>query len=381
MKQWQETAGIFCRLAEITAAGDAAAVACVVQISGSAYRRPGARFLIAPDGSTRGGVSGGCLEEDVRRFGLMSIEDGSCRLLHYETGADDDPLWGLGLGCNGEVDIFVGPTSRPGFAAALSDVRELLDGNDLFVMLTIVRNGRESGAALEGRIFHVPAGAEDVVIETGDRALDTALGAAARDALASGRSRVVEVDGVRAFVEVFEPPPQLVLVGAGDDAMPMAESAASVGFRVVVVDHRPAYLTPERFPSAHKLVRAQPEDPGDAIPAGADTFVVLKTHNLVRDKEWARRFVATPVPYIGLLGPRARCEEIAEAAGASAAGASTAGGQNDPARFFGPIGLDLGAEGPEQVGIAVVAELLAVRAGRSPGHLKNREAPIHDPES
>jgi xanthine dehydrogenase accessory factor len=151
--------------------------------------------------------------------------------------------------------------------------------------------------------------------------------------------------------------------------MPMAASAAAVGFRVVVVDHRPAYLTPERFPAARRLVRALPEDESDGITTDADTFVVLKTHNLVRDKAWAHRFAATPVPYIGLLGPRARCEEVAEEAGGST-----------PDKFFGPIGLDLGAEGPEQVGIAVVAELLAVRSGRPPGHLKDREAPIHDPE-
>jgi len=152
--------------------------------------------------------------------------------------------------------------------------------------------------------------------------------------------------------------------------MPMVASAAQVGFRVVVVDHRPAYLTTERFPAAWRLIQARPEDDGEAIPTTADTFVVLKTHNLVRDKAWAHRFLTTPIAYLGLLGPRARCAEIADEAPA-----------DQRHRIFGPIGLDLGAEGPEQVGLAVVSELLAVRAGRAPGHLKDREAPIHDDPS
>ncbi len=372
MKRWQETGEIFGRLADLTESGQHAAIACVVNIAGSAYRRPGARFLIAPDGSTAGGISGGCLEEDVRRTGLDAIGDGTCRLLHYETGTDDDPLWGLGLGCNGEVDVFVAPTSRPGLLGAFAHARGLFAGDAPFTMITLIADETSADRSLEGRVFltETDAGQHPHAVDrpdTGNAALDAELAAAATAALADGRSSVVEVDGVRAFVEVFSPPPDLVVCGAGDDAMPLVASAAAVGFRVVVVDHRPAYLARERFPSARRLVQARPDDDAGAIPVTEDTFVVLKTHNLERDKAWARRFVDSPVPYLGLLGPRARCEEIAEEAGAA-----------DRSRIFGPVGLDLGAEGPEQVGMAVVAELLAVRSGRRPDHLRDREAPIHD---
>ena len=123
----------------------------------------------------------------------------------------------------------------------------------------------------------------------------------------------------------------------------------------------------ERFPDAWRLVEALPDDDGEGIPNREGTFVVLKTHNLERDKAWARRFAASRPAYLGLLGPRARCEEVAAEAG---------DGVSD--RVFGPVGLDLGAEGPEQVGISVVSELLAVRAGRPPGHLRDRQSPIHD---
>jgi xanthine dehydrogenase accessory factor len=277
------------------------------------------------------------------------------------------------LGCNGEVDVLVTPTARAGVAEALERFQHMLSGDTAFAVVTLLGGPEAADSPLDGRIFipasiFIPAnGADD---GAGDAELDDALRAAADAALAEGRSQLVELKGRRAFIEVFAPPPLLVLCGAADDAMPMVASAALVGFRVVVVDHRAAYLTTERCPAAWRLIEARPEDAAEAIPATDDTFVVLKTHNLVRDKAWARRFLTTPIAYLGLLGPRARCEEIADEAAA-----------DQRHRIFGPIGLDLGAEGPEQVGMAVVSELLAVRAGRAPGHLKDREAPIHDDSS
>ena len=364
MKHWQETKTILDRLAELTAADQRAAIACVVRISGSAYRRPGARFLIAADGSTLGGISGGCLEEDVRQTGLGVIETGECRMLHYETGNDDDALWGLGLGCDGTVDIFIVPGNHQGYPKVFNQLLELLDGDSPFTVLTIIGDASSGNAGeFNERI---------VVLETDPdqpqcTGLDEEFLALARVATNNGVSRTIEAKGMCAFVELFEPPPYLVICGASDDAIPMVRSAADAGFRVVVLDHRPAYLVPERFPNAWRLIETLPGDDVE-IPATTDTFVVLKTHNLARDKEWAQRFLATPVPYLGLLGPQGRCEEIVEEVT-----------EHDRKRIFGPVGLDLGAEGPEQVGLSVVSELLAVRSGRSPDHLKNRDAPIHDP--
>jgi xanthine/CO dehydrogenase XdhC/CoxF family maturation factor len=141
--------------------------------------------------------------------------------------------------------------------------------------------------------------------------------------------------------------------------------AAAAGFRVVVVDHRSAYLTAERVPEAWKRLPLRPEEPGE-LPSGRDTFAVVMTHSLKRDTEWVRRLLAADVSYIGLLGPRARTSRILEEAGAPAQG-----------RVFGPVGLDLGADGPEQVALSIVAELLAVRSGREPRHLREREVALH----
>ena len=376
MKHWQETGEILARLARLSEADEPAALACVVEISGSTYRRPGARFLVEGAGTTRGGVSGGCLEEDVRQNGLRVIEDGRCRLLHYETGNDEDTIWGLGLGCDGAVDVFVQPATSGGFAEAAGALRDLLAGDQSFAVVTVLgptaadqdeaggEDASKSGA-LTGRVLVVSGGAVEAGT-TGDDARDSELLATAAACLAEGTSKVVSTAGVRAFVETLRPAPTLFVCGAGDDAMPLVCSAAQVGFRVVVVDHRRGYLTADRFPDAGQLVRADPEDGIDDLPIDNDSFVVLKTHNLVRDKAWTQQFLASPASYIGLLGPRARCHEIAETVGDA-----------DRDRLYGPVGLDLGAEGPEQVGLAVVAELLAVRARRRPRHLRGCEASIH----
>jgi xanthine/CO dehydrogenase XdhC/CoxF family maturation factor len=366
MKQWQETCDILARLAELTDSGQEAAVACVVDISGSAYRRPGARFLIAADGSTLGGISGGCLEEDVRQNGLRALDDGNCRLLHYETGDDDDPLWGLGLGCNGAVDVLVVPSSRAGFVAAAHRSRGLLAGDHAFAVVTIVDNPQGGDTTLEGRVL-LPGTDLQPPPTSGDAARDAALAAAAAEVLSGGRSKLVEAGGVRAFIDAFVPPPALVVCGAGDDARPLVSYAAQVGFRVAVVDHRPAHLTHQRFPDAWRLIEALPEDEAVGLPTGPESYVVLKTHNVVRDKAWARRLADHSPAYLGLLGPRARCEEIA----------AETGDALREERIFGPVGLDVGAEGPEQVGLCIVAELLAVRAGRAPQHLRDRKEAIH----
>jgi xanthine/CO dehydrogenase XdhC/CoxF family maturation factor len=167
------------------------------------------------------------------------------------------------------------------------------------------------------------------------------------------------------FVEVLTPPPRLLVCGAGDDARPFASFAAAAGFRVIVVDHRAAYLTAERFPSARGLLPMRPTDPSD-LPAGRDTYAVVMTHSLDRDTEWVRRLLATDVPYVGMLGPRARTDGILEKLGAAGSD-----------RVFGPVGLDLGADGPEQVAVSIVAELLSVWSGRELRHLREREAAVH----
>ncbi|HEY8240959.1 MAG TPA: XdhC family protein [Kiritimatiellia bacterium] len=302
MKSWRETALVFDEMARLKKAGRACALATLTRVEGSSYRQPGARLLIRDDGSILGNVSGGCLEEDLRERAKKVVAAGQPEVVHYDTGSDENTIWGLGLGCNGKIDIYL----QPAPVEHLDEIRAKLAGSEPFALVA------------------------------GD------------------------------FVETLAPPPDLVIAGAGDDAIPLVRLAVDAGFRVTLVDHRKAYLRRKLFRGA-KLVCARAESKTKQIPATAQTLVVIKYHHLEHDKAWYQRFANAPVRYIGLLGPKARRDEILKA--------STI---NHQPFLYGPTGLDLGADGPEQIAVSIVAELLAVVATREPRHLRDRAKPIHE---
>jgi xanthine dehydrogenase accessory factor len=333
MNHWKETAEILSRLAELRAAGRRAALATVVRIVGSTYRRPGAKFLIEETGDTIGSVSGGCLEADVREVAKEVMATGKPSLRHYSTGTDEDVVWGLGLGCNGLVDVFIQPATEGPLAEQAERLRELLAGDSAFAISTVLE-GERAGAT--------------TVVEAG-----------------GAISGVQATAGGQVFVEVLPPPPHLVVCGAGDDARPLVAYAADAGFRVTLVDHRQGLMQPAWFPQAARLVLARPEEPADLPPAGR-SLAVVKTHSLSHDREWVRRLLAAGLPYVGVLGPRLRTEAILREIG-----------HEGDERVFGPVGLDLGADGPRQVALAIVAELLAFVSQREPRHLSASREAIH----
>jgi xanthine/CO dehydrogenase XdhC/CoxF family maturation factor len=339
--------------------GQAPALAVVTEIDGSAYRRPGAKLLIEASGCVVGGVSGGCLEEDVRQVGLAVLRSGCVRALSYDTSSDETTVFGLGLGCGGRVDIAVLPITSALAGGVFAALRDLLDGEAPFALSIPTSEGAPPGM--------LATGARDVLAGTlGDRAIDAAASAAAQAALEARRSARHDLASGQLFTEVLLPPAKLLVCGGGEDARPLVELAASVGFRVYVADHRGAHLAPERFTSARKLFKIRPQHPAPELPCDGGTYAVVKTHSFEHDKAWIQRLLATDVAYIGVLGPKARVHKILTELGA----------QND-GRVFGPVGLDLGADGPEQVALSVVAELLAVSSGHRPGHLRDKEAALH----
>ncbi len=337
MKSWQETTRIFTEVKRCFDADEAVALCTLVRIEGSSYRRPGAKLLIRAGGSLLGQVSGGCLEIDLReRAQHMLAKSAPPALIHYDTGADDNTLWGLGLGCDGKLDAFLQRLDPKRDTHAVEKIMARLIGQDAFALRTLL-DGSRAGA-----------------ISVGPPAPD-------------GKSGIVAANGAREFVDYLEPPPDLVVIGGGDDSIPLVALAADAGFRLTVVDHRSAYLTPERFPDAHRRVHLRAEAGPGSLPAHAYTFVVIKNHAITIDKAWAAQFAQTGVPYIGLMGPQSRREDILE---------SLPPESRD--RVFGPTGLDIRAEGSMQIAISIVAELLAVYAGRTGGFLRQRAGSIHD---
>lgn len=316
--------------------GEAYALATIVSTRGSTYRRAGARLLIAADGEPIGNISGGCLEGDVARIGREVIGSGQPRLVEFDMTADEDAVWGYGLGCNGAIELFVEAT-----AGATASVAALRSGEGSCLITTLT--GRDAGSHL---------------LET-----DGAAAAVLRD----GRPRVKEVDGERVFYEPLLSPLRLLVCGAGHDAIPLVRQAAELGWNVVVVDVRRALLTTERFPSARGFASPDPSAAAEALDPDPRTAVILMSHNYLRDIAHLRSFIDAPVAYLGVLGPRGRTEQMLREVGRPEA----------IERVHAPAGLDIGAEGPEEVAHAILAEILGVTRGRAGGPLRERHAPIH----
>ena len=361
MKQWLETREVLDFLTAARAAGKRAALATVVRVRGSAYRHEGAKLVVAADGSTAGNVSGGCLEQDVREVALQVLNSGEPQLRSYCSSADEIAAWDLGVGCEGQVDVFVELASE-----ARSRERELLEGREPFAVATIV-GMRDAGCGMRRVVT-----ADHAEGDLGSKDLNTRATTLARELLETGgESGIHEIAGRSVFFDVLLPPPQLVVLGAGDDARPLVRFASDVGFRVVVVDRRPGYLTAERFPSAAALVESTGDGLRAALPLDAECYAVVMNHNFADDQAYVRALLKTPVAYVGMLGPRQRTERILRNLAAER--------QGNEGRVYGPVGLDIGTDGAEQVALAVIAEILAVRSGRRARSLRERQAPIHAP--
>ncbi len=360
MKHWKETAEVFGRVTRLLSDGRRAALATVVHTEGSAYRRPGAKLLVEEDGRTIGSISGGCLEGDVRAIALGVMRDRTPRRRRYDTGAEENAAWGLGLGCAGSVELFVQPATEPQAVEAVERVLALFEQGRPFALCTVVGGVPAPGGMLVAGSDGALAGS------TGDAAVDREVARRSAAWIAARTSSLSSVGPVELFVEILIPPPHLLLFGADDDARPICAYASAAGFRVTVVDHRPAFLAPERFPGAERRVALRPEDGAAALPLGPRAYAVVKTHLIAHDREWARRLLSAGAAYVGLLGPRARTREIVREIGA----------EGDD-RIFGPVGLDLGAEGSEQVALSIVAELLAAGSGVEPRRLRGKGATIH----
>ena len=357
---------------DAAARGESMALATVVAIRGSTYRREGARLAIPAEGAPVGTISGGCLEGEVCQIAGDVMREGTTRLLRYDLTADDEAVWGWGLGCNGVIDVFVEPAEQAVQMAGA--IRRAIDEQRELVAVTVIEAPEGSPAAPGARMLVEPDGSVEGSL--GDPALDAAAATAAARAIAEDRSRVASLgQGVDAFVEALVPPIRLLVCGAGHDAIPLVRFAAGMGWRVEVVDDRQAFLTAERFPEATGFVHVdEPALVAEVTQPDRRTYPVVMTHNFMRDKDYLRAFLGTPVPYIGMLGPNTRLVKLLDEL-------RREGYEADPDEMrvvHSPAGLDLGSEGPEEIAWAIIGEILAVRNGREAGFLKDREGHIHD---
>jgi xanthine/CO dehydrogenase XdhC/CoxF family maturation factor len=373
--------------AEARARGERAALATVVGVEGSAYRRPGAKMLITESGQTAGTISGGCLERDVALRAIRVMETGVARLIEYDTRGQEDIVWGLGLGCNGVVRVL------------LESLHEGSAGTGALQFIADCLQARACGACATV-IDVVPnnQGGEDCAVEVGERLLldeklnpcgqslgDEKLAACIRtdalEILAGMRavSRSFEMGAGRAeiFFDVINSPRPLVIFGAEHDAFPLLRQAQTVGWHVTVVDTRARCSTIERFSEADEIALCRASEVAGRVSLTENTAVVVMTHNYLDDVELLRGLLPSPVCYLGILGPRQRTLKLLEEVKADSFGLA----ESEFARLHSPIGLDIGAETPEEIALAIVAEIKAVCVARRGGFLRERNAPIHDEHS
>lgn len=355
--------------------GSSAVLATVARVQGSAYRGAGARALVLPNGRTVGMVSGGCLESDLKLRAEQLTASSEPVLVRYDNTADDEIVWQLGLGCKGVVDVLLERVNA-GELPAFLDVLWLnvQDRRPLVLARVLGGDGLPVGACLaldENGVLLDDIG-------PGNGELDRLIRLDALAALAERHSRVAvyETAAGRAeiFLELLPPPPSLLVCGAGPDAVPLVRLAKEVGWHVEVVDPRAVYASRERFPLADEVVVAAPEDfdLNGNLPDRA--AAVLMTHNYDTDRRFLRVLMDAPLCYIGVLGPRNRTEALLIDLAADGVIVTDQHKQ----RLYAPVGFDLGAETPQEIALAIVAEIQAVFAGRSGHSLRISDRPIHD---
>lgn len=353
-----------------------AALATVVKVSGSTYRQPGARMLITSDGQTVGSISGGCLESDVAQKAQRVIATEETIVVQYDTTDETDIVFGVGLGCRGVVHVlieYIKPLSANSHMAFLA---ECLHGRQIGAIATVFSIAGQVTTQIGDRLMLQQDG--QVTNNIQDPELAVGILEDAGEVLQESRSAVKAYQlangSAEVLIEAIQPPVPLVVFGAGHDAMPLVRIAKELGWHVTVVDSRPAYATLDRFPVADAVILCRPEALADRVPLSDRTVATVMTHNYLYDLKLLEILLPLPLRYIGMLGPKSRTERLLQAL------------QNEGAintdqylsRLYGPVGIDIGADTPEAIALAILAEIQAVLANRSGGFLRDRKGPIHE---
>jgi xanthine/CO dehydrogenase XdhC/CoxF family maturation factor len=318
-------------------------LATVVATAGSTYRKPGARMLIMAD-RYWGLLSGGCLEADLKLHAQEVLDSGVPRAIEYDMRGPDDILFGIGAGCEGAMRVLLEPAG-PGTPAAAA--------------LAVAGRATQAGQPISLVSVHESL---DIPLGTYDAAppLPALLRHAAAQSQSEGASRAMDWEEggrrMRAFVQFLAPPPHVLICGAGPDAQPVASAARNLGWRVSVVDHRPAYAVAADFPGA-EVKLCDPRSLRDSVALERCHAAVVMSHHLPSDASYLRELAQAGVPaYVGLLGPEARRSRLAQELGPVA--------EELRFRIRGPVGLDLGAVTPEGIALAIVGQIHAWLAGR-----------------
>ncbi len=345
---------ILSALQECWKAGSKAALATILSVDGSTYQREGARCLVLEDGQIVGVVSGGCVEADLALHAQSVLETGEAKQVSYDFRNEADEVWGLGVGCNGALTLLIQcfdpVANRAGAEELILEFTRKVETLETYTVATVVTSHSERFRP--GQILYL----------TPDETMANAPG-------------LVELNYsgvfIQVFVEVVTPRPQLYVFGAGPDAAPLTKIGTFLEWRVRVIDHRPTLLAPHRFPGAEVIGVRRTEYTNIPIYAGA--VAVVMTHNYEIDRQLVSHLLKSKASYVGVLGPRKRTDKILT----ELADQGERFSPEDIKRLYAPIGLNLGAESPEEIALAIVAEAQAQTSGRDALPLRSVTGPLH----
>ncbi len=385
------------------------ALATITRTSGSTYQREGAKMLCLDDRTRIGSVSGGCLEADVAAAASAVVDRGIPALIKYDTNAANDNVWGLGLGCNGTVDVLVESldwwrtdAGRRIFVA----ITTCLDAGRRGVLATVLiadgrwpgrierafidSNGEITGSLGRAAVDHFAQEEalrmlrEDSLESAGRGTRATQNTDEGGNLDATSDSPAPESGGIPArpyaegvfslFLDVLVPPARLLIIGSGQDTVPLAQMARTLGMIVTVIDNHPEAALRERAPHADTVVSVETAHLGGAVSFAGRPALILMTHNYAKDRDALAHVLTAEddFAYIGVLGPRSRTQQILD--DLSASGVMLRPGHVAALRT--PIGLDLGARSPAEIALAVLAEVLAVTNRRSAQPLRDKRTSV-----
>lgn len=341
------------------------ALATVVKVEGSSYRRPGARMLITDDGQLTGAISGGCLEGDALRRALYVMQQQQPMLITYDTTDEDDAKLGVQLGCNGIVHILIEPITNA-------------DNNAIELLRRITAKRQD---AVIATLFSITdkkwnkAGTYSLLTEETSFTihLHDTLSADMQQAMIDKSSEIMEYDSVSALIDYLPPAVSLFIFGAGNDAIPLMQMASVLGWQITVIDGRSNYATAIRFPKAGNVLVAKPEEAMRKLLFDANTVIILMTHNYNYDIAMLKHLLPLELPYIGILGPKAKLQRMIDELEEK----GTLITETQQKSLYGPTGLDIGAETAEEIALSMLSEIKMVMSKRNGTSLRKKETTIH----
>ena len=349
-----------------------AALATVINVDGSSYRRTGARMLMFENGTWEGGISGGCLEKDVLKNAKLVMLEGKARAIRYDTNADSKDNIGIGLGCNGIIDILISPLKKEDKRNPLNILKDCTEERKGNLLITVVKNNASIDWK-EGEMFRV----EDVQsFISKSSSFKEKFKKDVQTVIAKGKTQTLDYQlpktgSFSLLLEIIPPNIHLVIVGNNYDIYPMSDLAKVLGWKISIAAN-PMKLNKNIFKTAKIYASQNGKIP--EIETDEHTAVILMSHDYKTDLKNLKYFLHSAVGYIGILGPKKRGEQLFNDLKKENISASP----EQFKRIFTPTGLDIGANTPEEIALSILSEIRAYFAGRDGGYLKKRQGRIHE---